>query len=301
MIKRCLTALLIISLSVILHGFSESSQDILVIQSIRIKPYETTLAGFKEACGCNTRQLVLAEAKDADVHGHIRSVKPAVILAIGMDALAATKGITHIPVIYLMVLNPQLQHPGGGNITGISMAIPPEKQLSTFREALPDARRIGLLFDPNKSGEFVKRAHKAAKKAGIRLTAKGISDSRDVPAMIEGMKGEIDAFWMLPDTTVISLETVDFLLLFSIENRIPVFTFSEKFVESGALMSLTFDAFDLGKQAGVIAERILSGTEPGDIPGEEARKVIISVNPITARKMGITVNRTILDRARIVK
>jgi len=291
---------LIISFSVLPHGFSEASQVILVIQSIRIKPYEKALAGFKETCGCDTRQLILAEAKDVDVPGHIRSVKPAVILAIGMDALTAIEGIRDIPVIYLMVLNPQLQHPGG-HITGVSMAIPPEKQLGTFREALPDARRIGLLYDPNKSDAFVRRAHEAAEKAGMALIAKGVPDPRYVPAMIGGMKGEIDAFWMLPDTTVISPETIAFLFLFSIENRVPVFAFSEKFVESGALMSLTFDACDLGKQAGDIAERILSGTEPRDIPGEKARRVIISVNPTTARKMGITINKTILDRARIVK
>jgi len=284
MTKRCLTALLIISFSVLPHGFSEASQVILVIQSIRIKPYEKALAGFKETCGCDTRQLILAEAKDVDVPGH----------------LTAIEGIRDIPVIYLMVLNPQLQHPGG-HITGVSMAIPPEKQLGTFREALPDARRIGLLYDPNKSDAFVRRAHEAAEKAGMALIAKGVPDPRYVPAMIGGMKGEIDAFWMLPDTTVISPETIAFLFLFSIENRVPVFAFSEKFVESGALMSLTFDACDLGKQAGDIAERILSGTEPRDIPGEKARRVIISVNPTTARKMGITINKTILDRARIVK
>ncbi|MGA1843370.1 MAG: ABC transporter substrate-binding protein [bacterium] len=293
--------LFIISLSVLLYGLSGASQEILVIQSIRIRPYENALTGFREACGCNTRQLVLSETKEADVSGHIRTVKPAAILAIGIDALTAIEGIRDIPVIYLMVLNPWMHHPGGGNITGVSMAIPPEKQLATFREALPDARRIGLLFDPDKSAAFVKRAREAAEESGTTLIAKRVIDARDVPALIKGMKGEIDAFWMLPDTTVISTETIDFLLLFSIENRIPVLTFSEKFVEKGALMSLTFDASDMGRQAGHMAEKILTGTKPNEIPNEEARKVIISINPKTAREMGITFNKTILDRARIVR
>lgn len=105
---------------------------------------------------------------------------------------------------------------------------------------------------------------------------------------------------MLPDTSVISSETIEFLILFSIENRIPVFTFSEKFVEMGALISLNIDAYDLGKQAGEMAKEILSGKDIRNIPGSDARKIVLSINSKAAKKLGITINDEIVNKAIIV-
>ena len=71
-----------------------------------------------------------------------------------------------------------------------------------------------------------------------------------MPAVIESMKGKIDIFWMLPDTDVITSETVDAILLFSFQNNVPVFSFSNKYVKMGALASLSVDPVALGAQTG---------------------------------------------------
>ena len=89
-------------------------------------------------------------------------------------------------------------------------------------------------------------------------------------------------------------------MLFSIENRIPVFTFSEKFLEMGALISLNIDASDLGKQAGEMAKEILSGKDIRNIPGADARKIVLSINSKAAKKLGITINDEIVNKAIIV-
>ena len=95
---------------------------------------------------------------------------------------------------------------------------------------------------------------------------------------IQDMKGKIDVFWMLPDLTVITPETIEFMLLFSLENKIPVFAFSEKYVELGAFMSIGVDAFDIGIQAGEMAEKILSGGDLTNARHVDARKAVISIN-----------------------
>jgi len=101
------------------------------------------------------------------------------------------------------------------------------------------------------------------------------------------MKDTIDVFWMLPDLTVITPETVEFLLLFSFENKIPLFTFSEKYVEMGAFLSMDIDAFDMGRQAGEMASEILAGEDVKKIEQTYARKAIVSTNLLIARKLGI--------------
>lgn len=275
--------------------------DLLVVQSIQIKPYNEALQGFRSVCTGKTHKLLSAELSEADVVGKARRAKPDLILAIGMDALAKLRTIRDVPIVYLMVLNPHSLVPDNGNVTGVSLNIQPERQLATLRQLLPSARRIGLLFDPGKSACFVGKAQHAATVTGIELLAKRVKSSRDAAAAIDGMKGKIDALWMLPDTTVVNPGTVDLLLLTAIENRIPVLTFSDKYAEKGALLSLEVDAAEAGRQAGEMANSILAGTDVQSIEKADARSGILTVNLIVAKKLGITVVGDVIKQARVIR
>ena len=265
----------------------QAGQEIVVIQSIRIKPYEEAIEGFKSVCRSRIQRLVLSESEGAEVIRKINAVKPDLILAVGKDALLAAKASRHTPVVYVMVLNPESVISGEENITGVSMNIPQGNQLAVIMDALPYTKAIGLLYDPNRTGRFVEDVEDIAGNIGIRLIANKVYNSRDVPSAIMQMKGKIDVFWMLPDITVITPETIEFLLLFSFENNIPVFTFSEKYVEMGAFMSMDIDAFDMGRQAGEMVRAMQAGKDIKDISSVYARKAVVSTNLMVARKIGI--------------
>jgi putative ABC transport system substrate-binding protein len=275
--------------------------DLLVVQSLQIKPYNEALRGFSSVCAGKTVKLVSSELKEADVVSKVRKVNPDLILAIGMDALAKVRGIRDVPIVYLMVLNPQSTVQDNNNITGVSMNIQPEKQLATLRQVLPHARKIGMLFDPDKSGAFVRKAQNAAATTGIELQAKRVQSSKDAAAALESMKGKIDVFWMLPDTTIVNSGTIDLLLLSAIEDRIPVLTFAEKYAEKGALLSLEVDAGESGRQAGEMANRIIAGTEVQKIGREDARGSILTINLIVAKKLGIPIDIDVLKLANVIK
>ena len=68
---------------------------------------------------------------------------------------------------------------------------------------------------------------------------------------------------MVPDVTVITPETIDAMLLFSFRNRIPIFTFSDKYVEMGAMAAITVEPRDLGAQIGEILRKAMSGRTGG--------------------------------------
>jgi putative ABC transport system substrate-binding protein len=279
---------------------AEAACEIAAVQSMRVAPYEEAFKGVQSVCKHKIKRLVISEQGGTDVVKKIGKIRPDMVIAIGMDALLKVRSIQNIPVLYLMVLNPQSILFGQKNITGVSMNIPQEKQLLTLMEFLPDIKRIGLLYDPDKTGYLVKRAQDAAGKIGIILTAKDTHSPKDVPRLIEGMKGKIDAFWMLPDMTVITPETIEFILLFSFENRIPIVTFSKKYVELGALISIDIDAFDIGRQAGEMAKKILAGREVSNVRHVDARKASITINLKIARKLGIHINEKALKKARII-
>jgi len=269
---------------------AEARQEIVAVQSVRVEPYEEAIKGFKSTCDAQIQSIVISERREADVAREINRVKPDMVLAIGRDALSAVKKIKNIPIVYLMVLNPQTMLSGENNITGVSMNISPEKQLKALLQAVPQAKRIGLVYDPNRTTYLVKKAQHAAATLGLTLMAKKASSSKDVPSLIVDMKEKIDVFWMVPDITVITPDTVEFLILFSMENNIPLLTFSEKYLELGAFMSTTIDPFDMGVQAGEMANNILRGKSGERIQQAHARTMIVSTNLMVAGKLGIHSN-----------
>jgi len=278
-----------------------SAAEVMVVQSLSIKPYNEALQGFKEVCTAGTQRLVSSELSEEAVLGRVRSARPDLVLAIGMDALEKVRGVRGIPVVYLMVLNPESLLSDNENVTGVSLAIRPDLQLEAFRHLLPHAGRIVLPFDPDKSGAFVKAAQKAATSMGIELLARKVSTPREAVTLLDGMHGKIDALWLIPDTTVVSPGTIDLLLLSAIEKRIPVLTFSDKYAEKGALLSLEVDAAETGRQGGEMARRILAGTAARTIDDAYARGMTSTINLIVAKKLGIAVNGGMIRQSRVIR
>jgi len=290
--KRALLIKLFVILMflVLCCGLAEAGQEIVAVQSVRVGPYEEAIKGFKSTSHARIHRIVMSETQGADVLREIKRIKPDMVLAIGRDALSTVKKIKSVPIVYLMVLNPQTVLSGESNITGVSMNISPEKQLKAILDALPQTKRIGLVYDPNRTADFVKEAQHAAGKMGVTLLANETGSSKEVPSAILDMKGKIDAFWMVPDVTVITPDTVEFLILFSMENNLPLLTFSEKYLELGAFMSTAIDPFDMGVQAWELAKNILRGKDGKSTQQVHARRMIVSTNLVVAGKLGIHLN-----------
>lgn len=268
-----------------------AQKQVLIVQGAKIRPYSEAVEGFKSTCQCTTSELLLSEAEGLNIFREIRSSKPDLIFAVGADALLGLKAIKDVPIVYAMVSNPESLPITGTNITGVSMNITPERQLDLLREAFPELHRIGLLYNPLKSGHFVKRALLASKDMPIKIIAKEILNPKEVPLKIDSFRDKIDVFWMISDLTVFSPLITEYLFLFSFENKIPVLTFSEKYLAMGAVVSANIDANDIGRQAGEMTAKILSGVRVADVPSIDARKAIVAVNSIAARKLGRNLNK----------
>ena len=283
------------------YGVAEAGQRVLVIQSLSVAPYEEAFAGFKSICDAEIAKIVLSSQEKINPSQIIQIHKPELILVIGMDALTKLKEIEDIPIIYMMVLNPQAITFGDKNINGISMTLSPEKQIIAFLEVLPAVKRVGILYNPDRTGNFVKGAVSAANNMGISLVAEKVQSAKEVPSALRNIRNKIDAFWMIPDITVYSPETIEFLFLSLLENQKPIISFSEKYVELGALMSISIDPFDMGNQAGEMAKTILSNNGvKRNAQRIDARKAVILINLKIAKKLGITFDEKVLAKAKVL-
>jgi putative ABC transport system substrate-binding protein len=287
--------LYLVIIGIILFGSTTArARDLLVVQGLHVKPFDEAFRGFRSVCSADARRIYLPDLDKASIPRIVREERPRLIIAIGADALAGARKVRGVPVLYLMVLNPHLDAAGSTNVSGVTMNVPPEKYFDHLMRISPATKTVGLVYDPAKTGHLVKRAQQAARSRGIELTALEVRRANDVPKALGSLKGMVDALLMLPDTTVVTPETVEFFLLFSQNNNIPVITFASKYVEMGALLSLDIDAYDQGKQAGEMALQILNGATASDLPEAEARKVKVNTNRSVARKLGITLGN--LDR-----
>lgn len=277
-------------LLLLLLAIPANAADILIVQSARVKAYDEVARGFRGVVERKAEQVSLADLDGEDLAGVVREVRPRVILAVGLDAFLEARKIRRIPVVYAMVLNPEARIGDDDNATGVGMKVPPERQLSLLKQALPSAKRIGLLYDPAKSGNLVRRALGFAEELGLVLVAREVRRSRDVPPLVDGMKGVVNAFLLLPDPTVVTPQTLEFIPQLSVSSRIPVVAFSEQYLKHGALLAIGIDPVDIGRQAGELANRILAGENARNIDPAEPRRAVLHINAKAAKQLGIAVN-----------
>src|SRR5439155_16555349 len=79
--------------------------------------------------------------------------------------------------------------------------------------------------------------------------------------------------------------------------RLPAIYPSKMFVEAGGLMSYGTDLAALGHRVADMADQILKGVKPADIPIFQPTKFELAINLKTAKALGLTVPATLLVAA----
>jgi len=304
MTRSALPALLLL---VSLPGSSPavSAANIAVVMSANVDAYGDAVRGFRES---QHHRIVAEYDMEGDVDrgrkivAEVQSkVKPDLILAVGIWALqAAAPHATSVPVVYAMVLNPpSIVGAEPKNITRASMNVPVEQTIRLFKQLGPQVRRIGAVYDRAETGYLVRRAEAVARDEGLQLITKEIRSAKEaIPALDFLQESRIDALWILPDETNLAPAVVQQMLLLSYRKKIPLLGLSENQAQMGALLSLSFaSSEDIGRQAGELANSILAGKTPAEVPYTTARRVHLTVNLKAAQKLGMEIPQSILGMA----
>jgi len=274
--------------------------EVAVIMSKSIKPYQDALAGFMSVCNARITEYDMEGRMDKghEITAKIKSDKPDLILAIGSHALEVAKqDITDIPIVFSIVLNPEPIISGSGNITGASAEVSVESQLKMLGTIVPAVRKIGVVYDPSKTGALVAEANGIADRMGLQLVAREVHSPGETLIAIKELTGKIDALMMLPDTTTATIQGFEYMLLFSFRNKVPLIAPSEKYVQKSALLALSINYEDIGRQSGELANEILRGKSPDELPYTKARKTKAVLNLKTASKIGLTIPSSVIAEA----
>jgi putative ABC transport system substrate-binding protein len=160
--------------------------------------------------------------------------------------------------LYTMVVNPEKRLPPTRDLCGIPMNIPIPTQLETIMAALPDARRIGLLYDPLNNDPFFNQAKEIAERYDRQIVSMRVSSSKEIPTVLERHLNDLDALWLIIDETVTSLERiVQFIIETALVGGVPVIGYNRFHYESGAALNFILDYEELGEQTGQLAIEVI--------------------------------------------
>lgn len=263
-----------------------------VVDALRKKPPEPELLVFDLKGSSEGAAAILTQVRQAD---------PRLIVTVGS---LATSVVLHekwsVPIVFSMVLFPEMSGfvpTAERALTGSSLDIPPERSLELLRRLLPAAKRIGVLYNPTETGRVVEKIRAAATKAGLQLEAKVVEQSADAMSALEQLMSNVDVVWALADSHVFTPQTTPALILSTLRQRIPLFGLSPGQVRSGALLALSCDYADIGRQTAEQVQRILAGTNAAEVPVTVPRKLLLSLNLRSADHLGVRVDAGLVGEA----
>jgi putative ABC transport system substrate-binding protein len=220
-------------------------------------------------------------------------------------AQRATAG-TDIPVVFVPVTDPvgaglvdSLRHPGG-NITGVTPGTQEGRRLEWLIRVVPTIEQVYAPYNPKDRSAVLAlgTVRKAAKTLGIEIITRKASTPEQVAAAFENIPEDADAIFFLPDSLINA--RVDDWIETAIELELPTSAPNLVAVEGGHLTTYGIDLEVAARQkAARLADQILQGIEPADLPVETA-EFYSAINLKTAKAIGIDISDEVLLQADII-
>lgn len=277
---------LILALATLFPSLAQA-YDVLVLLSRRNPAYDEVLKGFRFEQKTSLRLLVLSDYAEIDIVRIVNEDHPRLVLAVGDAALTATRKVQSTPVVALMALGIHNRKSSQPNLTGIGMYAPPERYISMFKAL--KTRRVGVIYNPAKSGWYLRNARQAAEEAGIELVTREVSAPRDTIGKLTTLAGKVDAVWMLPDSTAVTHETAEAYFHFGQQQGIPVVSFAATYLGLGAAAVLEIDRVELGRQADALVAALLKGDS---IPLAFPNGMTVKTNSSILRRLDSSLNES---------
>jgi putative ABC transport system substrate-binding protein len=186
----------------------------------------------------------------------------------------------------------------GGNATGIfvSQLELAGKRIEILRDALPNARRVGLLWD----GASREQAAAAAAVAGPLGFEPHLLEVAGQPpnyaAALMAMDGSPGEPITIPASPLFLRDRAIIARLL-IERRAPSICAFREVMEAGALMSYGVNLVDVFRDIAAFVDQVARGAKAGDLPMRAPSHYHTAFNLKTAHALGLDIAPTLLARA----
>jgi putative ABC transport system substrate-binding protein len=199
----------------------------------------------------------------------IASDKPDVVVTITTPVTqSAVRALTDpaTPVVFAAVQDPVVAgvipswDKASANMTGAANLVDMDGTLKFIREMLPNAKRVGVPFNPGDDADNALRERlvAAAPKYGLELVLVSVDNTNDIPQRIQTFAGKVDAIYVFP-SNLFQPATAQ---IGAIAGRlgIPAFNgLSAPVLKNEMLASYSVDFPAIGAKAAGLVDRLFKG------------------------------------------
>jgi putative ABC transport system substrate-binding protein len=237
-------------------------------------------------------------------------LKPDVIVAASPPVVRAVQRATSsIPIVMVAVSDPvgmgfvtSLRQPGG-NITGLSSAIPGgfmSKILQLIKEAIPNASRVGLLYNEGNPVNYATASSSelavASQALNLQLQYLAVRNAEDIEKTLTAASlNPLQAVFVVGDPLTFRYRKRIHELAAS--RNVPTFVPAPEYLDGLGLMAYGPRLTDMLRQAAVYVDKILKGAKAADLPVEQPTNYKMIINLKTAKALGLTIPPSLLQRA----
>jgi putative ABC transport system substrate-binding protein len=213
-----------------------------------------------------------------------------------------------IPIVMFTVGDPvgqgfvaSLGRPGG-NVTGLSSLDHGmlAKQFELLLQAAPQARRIGLLHNPDIGPHVLglRDVEAAAQRPGVQVRPVVLRTPGELDAAFDALQRErVEAVHLLLQPFLNTGDRAARVAALALQRRWPTALGATTQVRAGILVGYGWTNEDMLRRLPHYIIRILEGTAPADMPVEQPTRFYTALNLRTAKALGLTLPPTLLLQA----
>ncbi len=246
-------------------------------------PYRQFAESFSKALAANKADVTVTESQPGGSN---------LIVAVGMRAAELALSQAGPPVLAVMVpeagyqelvAQSSRQMPARA-MSAIYLNQPWGRQLDLLQAALPERRRIGLLYSAESRIDVEDLRQRIAKRGGL-LVALPVRSAGKLFSSLEGVLEGSDLLLAIPDSMIFNGNTIRNILLASYRRGVPLIGLSQSYVNAGALCAVFSTTEQIAEQA---AETAISFSRNRRLPEPQyPAEFTVSVNQQVAHSLGI--------------
>lgn len=218
-------------------------------------------------------------------------------------AQAAFNATSEIPIMISAVTDPvaaglvKTNEVPGTNVSGTSDEAPIDLQLQLLKDLGVDAKTIGFIYSTSEKNSEVQleMLKVEASKIGIEVEAMGITSLTEIEQGLDVLLEKVDALYTPTDNMVAS--AIQLVTSKALNKSVPVLGAEVAHVEGGALATCGVDYFELGRQTGLMAAKVLNGEDISSLAVQKAQNPEITINKATADALGLTISEELAGRS----
>jgi ABC-type uncharacterized transport system substrate-binding protein len=256
------------------------------------------LVGYPRDVAFEYRSADGQTARLQEFAAELVQLKVDVVFAVGSPAIRAAKQATSTIPIVMVGSDAARRDESDANSTGVtySSAELARHWMSLLKEVRPSLSRVAVLYgaDPASRAELT-NLETAAANAGAKIQPYAVQEGDALGKLFTGPADRAEAI-IVPGGPVTLIHLPRIVDLAG-RARVPTIYGSSEFVEAGGLLSYGPSTPAMYRRAGAYIGKILSPTNPRDLPIEQPSRFELVVNLKTARALGLTLPSSLVLRA----